>query len=79
MGSTYGEPFADWPIGYEDLEPYYDRVEWEMGVCGPDGLRPYDGPPPRLPDAAAAAQRRRSPCSSAAPGRSGWQRPRCRC
>ena len=40
MGSTYGEPFADWPIGYEDLAPYYDRVEWEMGVSGPATPRP---------------------------------------
>jgi choline dehydrogenase-like flavoprotein len=59
MGSTYGEPFVDWPIGYEDLEPYYDRVEWEVGVCGPDGARPYDGRrsrgypmPPLSPNAA---------------------------
>ena len=21
MASTYGEPFVDWPIAYEDLEP----------------------------------------------------------
>ena len=59
MGSTYGEPFVDWPIAYEDLEPYYDRVEWELGVCGPEGLRPYDGvrsrgyPMPPLPANAA--------------------------
>ena len=25
---------ADWPIGYDDLAPYYDRVEWEIGVSG---------------------------------------------
>jgi choline dehydrogenase-like flavoprotein len=43
MGSTYGEPFMDWPIDYEDLEPYFDRVEWEMGVCGPAAPRTYDG------------------------------------
>ena len=43
MGSTYGEPFVDWPIGYEDLEPFYDRVEWEMGVCGPDAPRASTG------------------------------------
>lgn len=28
---------ADWPIGYEELEPYYDRVEWELGVAGQAG------------------------------------------
>ena len=25
----------DWPIRYEDLEPYYDRVEKELGISGP--------------------------------------------
>lgn len=25
----------DWPIGYEDLEPYYERVERELGIAGP--------------------------------------------
>jgi choline dehydrogenase-like flavoprotein len=61
MGSTYGEPFADWPIGYEDLAHYYDRVEWEMGVSGPEAPRAYDGPrqrgypmPPMAPNAAEA-------------------------
>ena len=44
MRSTYGAPFVDWPIAYEDLEAYYDRVEWELGVCGPDAVRPHDGP-----------------------------------
>jgi choline dehydrogenase-like flavoprotein len=38
MASTYGVPdgsaLADWPIGYDDLEPYYSRAEWEIGVCG---------------------------------------------
>jgi choline dehydrogenase-like flavoprotein len=47
MASVYGVPegsaLADWPIGYDDLEPYYDRVEWELGVCG----SPHDGDPPR--------------------------------
>lgn len=38
MASTYGVPegssLADWPISYADLEPYYDRAEWELGVSG---------------------------------------------
>jgi choline dehydrogenase-like flavoprotein len=25
----------DWPIRYPDLEPYYDRVEKELGISGP--------------------------------------------
>jgi len=29
----------DWPLGYNDLAPYYDRAEEIMGVCGArDGL-----------------------------------------
>jgi choline dehydrogenase-like flavoprotein len=26
----------DWPLTYEELEPYYDRVEEMIGVCGED-------------------------------------------
>ncbi len=26
----------DWPISYEDLAPYYERVEQTIGVCGQD-------------------------------------------
>src|SRR5712672_1162945 len=28
---------ADWPISYADLEPYYDRAEYELGVSGKAG------------------------------------------
>jgi choline dehydrogenase-like flavoprotein len=38
MASVYGVPdgstLADWPIRYEDLAPYYERAEWEIGVSG---------------------------------------------
>jgi choline dehydrogenase-like flavoprotein len=48
MATRYGTPagssLADWPIGYHDLEPYYDRVEWEIGVSGQAGLDPRAGP-----------------------------------
>jgi gluconate 2-dehydrogenase alpha chain len=27
----------DWPLTYQDLEPYYDTVEWELGVSGKAG------------------------------------------
>jgi choline dehydrogenase-like flavoprotein len=37
----YGE---DWPIGYADIEPYYDKVDLYLGISGhPEGL-------PHLPD-----------------------------
>jgi gluconate 2-dehydrogenase alpha chain len=28
---------ADWPLTYADLEPYYDRAEYELGVSGKAG------------------------------------------
>jgi gluconate 2-dehydrogenase alpha chain len=32
-----GSTVEDWPFGYEELEPYYDRVEREVGVSGQAG------------------------------------------
>jgi len=43
----------DWPFGYEELEPFYDRVEREIGVSGQAGNvqgtidprgNPFEGP-----------------------------------
>src|SRR6476646_10563114 len=28
---------ADWPLSYADLEPFYDRAEYELGVSGKAG------------------------------------------
>jgi len=39
-GAIEGTNFADWPITYEELEPYYTRVDWEIGVSGAPG--PFD-------------------------------------
>ncbi len=38
----------DWPISYEDLEPYYDRIEREIAVSGPKHFPwgPFNGPYP---------------------------------
>lgn len=35
MKSLYGVG-RDWPISYEDLEPYYCKAEEQMGVAGPN-------------------------------------------
>jgi choline dehydrogenase-like flavoprotein len=41
----------DWPISYEDLAPYYRKVELELGVSGQSGnpwsppMEPYPNPP----------------------------------
>jgi len=32
-----GSTVADWPVTYEELEPYYDKVEYEIGVSGKAG------------------------------------------
>lgn len=34
FGPIEGANIADWPISYTDLEPYYARVEREVGVSG---------------------------------------------
>ena len=46
MKSTYGEvpdsTLEDWPYTYDDLEPYYTKAEWEIGVAG-DETNPFSG------------------------------------
>jgi gluconate 2-dehydrogenase alpha chain len=32
-----GSTVEDWPFGYEELEPYYDKIEYELGVSGVAG------------------------------------------
>ena len=32
-----GSTLEDWPLGYDDLEPYYDTIEYEIGVSGKAG------------------------------------------
>lgn len=49
MASLYGVG-RDWPISYEELEPYYSRAEVELGVAGaanvgPARSREYPLPP----------------------------------
>lgn len=48
-----GSTVEDWPLTYEELEPYYDRIEYALGVSGyagningqrqPNG-NPFEGP-----------------------------------
>ncbi len=32
-----GSTVEDWPFGLEELEPYYDRIEYEIGISGKAG------------------------------------------
>ncbi len=43
-GAITGTGFADWPISYAELEPYYAKVEWDVGVSGLAGASPFDPP-----------------------------------
>lgn len=43
-GPVEGSTLDDWPISYEDLEPYYEKVEWEIGVSGDDSQNPFAPP-----------------------------------
>jgi choline dehydrogenase-like flavoprotein len=55
LGNIPGTGFADWPIRYAELEPYYTKVEWEVGVSGLAHASPFDAwrskpyPMPPLP------------------------------
>ena len=50
-GSISGTNFADWPISYAEIEPYYTKVDWEIGVSGAPGpndsfrSKPFPVPP----------------------------------
>jgi choline dehydrogenase-like flavoprotein len=48
MKSLYGCPpgstLEDWPIAYDDLEPFYEKAEWEMGVSGDVAPDPFHAP-----------------------------------
>ncbi len=52
-GGVAGSSLADWPLGYQELEPWYDRAERELGVSGlagasarePPRAQPYPLPP----------------------------------
>jgi choline dehydrogenase-like flavoprotein len=47
LASRYGVPagssLADWPIGYDDLEPFYCEAEWRIGVAGPSRPHAHHG------------------------------------
>ena len=48
FGDIDGADVQDWPIDYWDLEHYYQKAEYEIGVSGLAGANPFD-PPRRKP------------------------------
>jgi choline dehydrogenase-like flavoprotein len=44
VGAIAGANVADWPISYEELAPFYDKAEAEMGVSGEATPHPFAEP-----------------------------------
>ncbi len=44
FGEVGGAALADWPISYADLEPYYTRAEYDLGISGLAGANPFEAP-----------------------------------
>ncbi|MBI4507986.1 MAG: GMC family oxidoreductase [Deltaproteobacteria bacterium] len=44
VGGVAGASLADWPITYDELEPYYEKAEREVGVSGVAGASPFEPP-----------------------------------
>ena len=40
----FGANFADWPVTYDMLEPFYTYAEYALGVQGKVGANPFEGP-----------------------------------
>jgi choline dehydrogenase-like flavoprotein len=44
LGNVPNSTLVDWPISYADLEPFYTRVEQEIGVSGVWRAHPFEEP-----------------------------------
>lgn len=60
-GTIAGTGMADWPITYDEIEPYYTKAEWEMGISGQRVDSPFvapmskDYPVPPVPEKSSGA------------------------
>ncbi len=43
FGPVAGADLRDWPLSYDELEPYYTKAEQELGISGLGGSNPFDG------------------------------------
>ena len=41
-GPVPGASLADWPVNYQDMEPYYQQAEMDFGVAGKAGSNPFE-------------------------------------
>lgn len=76
MRSTYGAPdgssLEDWPIAYTDLDPWYQKAEWEIGVSGKAGANPFEAPRKKGYPMPPLPFNREATLLSAAAKRLGW-------
>ena len=76
MRSTYGAPegstLEDWPLSYQDLEPYYEKAEWEIGVSGDNSRNPFEAPRRRPLPMPPLAPNREEEILEPAARRLGW-------
>ncbi|MBW2735917.1 MAG: GMC family oxidoreductase [Deltaproteobacteria bacterium] len=42
IGAVQGATITDWPMSWEQLEPYYERAEYEFGVSGDVSKNPFE-------------------------------------
>ncbi len=58
-GPVTGATIEDWPVSYDDMEPFYEKAEWTVGVSGKGWSSPFD--PPRKRDYPVGPAARNSP------------------
>ena len=66
LKTRYGRGF-NWPIDYDELRPYYDRVQRDIGVSGDSVSSRTDTSPAEIRRACSAADLRRSGCAQRRP------------
>jgi len=43
-GAIDGSSIADWPVAYEEMEPFYGMAEQALGIAGSAGSNPFEAP-----------------------------------
>ncbi len=71
-GSLEGSTLEDWPISYDELEPFYEKAEWEVGVAGDDTGNPFAPPRKKPRPMPAFPYNREAKILEAAMKRLGW-------
>jgi choline dehydrogenase-like flavoprotein len=55
FGAPPGSTLADWPIRYDDLRPFYDRIQDFLGISGVTGSNPFEPPSDPYPQSPLVA------------------------